>query len=137
MVAASEWLPAFELTRIVRKNTVEVKETMKRMRTARASTCYRLFDSLGNLPSSGEPVLVLDFLHTFYDADILLRTRLLKLRECCRELKRLAFYRSVIVLTQEKPVEDYGKFLPALISVADRTIHIEPELEPLKQPTLF
>jgi hypothetical protein len=137
VVAASEWLPAFELTRIVRRNTIEVREVMNRMRTARASTCYRLFDSLANLPISGEPVLVIDFLHNFYDDDIPLRTRFFKLRECCRELKRLAFYRSIIVLTQELPVEDYEKFLPALFSIADRTIHIDEELDQVKQPALF
>ena len=101
VVSGSEWLPAFELTRILRKRTLEVKETLNRLYTVRASTCYRLLDSLANIPSNGEPILVLDFLHTFYDPDVPLRVRFYKLRECCRHLKRLAFYRPVIVMTQE------------------------------------
>ena len=137
VVAGSEWLPAYDLTRILRRKTLEVREILNRLYTVRASTCYRLLDSLANIPSNGEPILVLDFLHTFYDPDVRLHVRLLKLRECCRELKRLAFYRPVVVITRELPVEDYQKFSPALHSVADRIFTLEPELEPISQPALF
>ena len=137
VVAGSEWLPAFELTRIVRKNTLKVKQTLNRLQTARTSTCYRLFDSLANLQPNGEHVLVLDFLHTFYDNDIPLPVRFLKLRQCCQELKRLAFYRPVVVLTQGNPVEDCEDFFPILCSVADKTFTLETESEPFQQPVLF
>jgi hypothetical protein len=137
VVSGDEWLPAFVLPRIVRGQTTQVKEIMDRLYTVRASTCYRLFDSLANMPSKGEPVLVLDFLHTFYDEDISLYVRLFRLRECCRELARLAFYRPIIVMTQEMEAVDYEKFIPALSTVADRTLTLEPELEQIKQPALF
>jgi hypothetical protein len=137
VISGSEWLPAFELTRILRSRTLEVKETLNHLYTVRASTCYRLFDSLANIPSSGEPILLLDVLHTFYDEDIPLRVRLFKLRECCRQLKRLAIYRPVLVTTQEMPVEDYEKFIPALRSIADRTLTLEPDLDQIEQPALF
>jgi hypothetical protein len=137
VVAASEWLPAFELTRIIRKNTIDVKQTLNRLRTARASTCYRLFDSLANLPLNGEPILVLDFLHTFYDDDIPLPIRSFKLRQCCQELKRLAFYRPVVVITQQLVVENCEEFIPNLSSVADKTFSIESEIAPVHQPALF
>lgn len=137
VISGSEWLPAFELTRILRSRTREVKEILNRLYTVRASTCYRLFDSLANIPSNGEPILLLDILHTFYDEDIPLRVRLFKLRECCRQLKRLALHRPVLVMTQEMPVEDYEKFIPALRSIADRMLTLEPDLEQIKQPALF
>jgi hypothetical protein len=137
IVSGDEWLPSFTLPRMIRGQTTEVKEIMNRLRTVRASTCYRLFDSLVNIPLQGEPILVTDFLHTFYDADIHLRTRLFRLRECCRELKRLAFYRPVIVMTQEMEGEDYEKFIPALLSIADKTFTIESEPKQIKQPVLF
>jgi len=137
VISASEWLPAYELTRTIRKGTLEVRETLNRLYTVRASTCYRLLDSLANIPTNGEPILVIDFLHTFYDDDIPLRVRFYKLRECCRQLKRLALYRPVVVMTQELPVEDYEKFAPALHSIADKTFTIEPELEQTPQATLF
>jgi hypothetical protein len=137
VVSASEWLPAYELTRLIRKRTLEVRETLNSLYTVRASTCYRLLDSLANIPLNGEPILVIDFLHTFYNPDIPLRVRFHKLRECCRQLKRLALYRPVVVMTQELPAEEYEKFAPALYSIADKTFTIEPELEQTLQATLF
>jgi hypothetical protein len=137
VLSGDEWLPAFALPRLLREQTTRLKEIMSRLYTVRASTCHRLFDSLANIPSKGEPVLVLDFLHTFYETDIPLRVRLFRLRECCRELKRLAFYRPVILMTQEMAEEDYEKFSPALCSIADRIFTLEPEFEQTKQPALF
>jgi hypothetical protein len=137
VVSGDEWLPAFALPRIIRRRTTQIKEIMGRLRTVRASTCYRLWDSLASIPSKGEPILVMDFLHTLYDEDILLRTRLFRLRECCRELKRLAFYRPVIVITQEMEGEDYEKFTPALFPIVDKTYTLEPELEQISQPALL
>jgi hypothetical protein len=137
VVSGDEWLPAFALPRILRGHTTEIQEILGRLYTVRASTCYRLFDSLAGISLKGEPILVMDFLHTFYDSDIPWRTRLFKLRECCRELKRLTVYRPVIVMTQEMEAEDYEKFIPALCSIADTTIHLDPELEPIGQPVLF
>jgi hypothetical protein len=137
VVSGDEWLPSFALPRILRKHTTEIKKILGRLYTARASTCYRLFDSLAGIPLKGEPILVLDFLHTFYDSDIPLRVRLFKLRECCRELKRLAFYRPVIVMTQELEGEEYKKFIPALCSITEKIVILDPELEPIQQPALF
>ena len=137
VVSGDEWLPSFMLPRLIRGRTTEIITMMNRLRTVRASTCYRLWDSLANISSKGEPILVIDFLHTFYDSDIPLRTRLFRLRECCRELKRLAFYRAVIVMTQEAEAEDYEKFIPALCPIADRIFTLESEVETIRQPVLF
>jgi hypothetical protein len=137
IVSGDEWLPAFDLPRLIREHTAEIRLIMSHLYSVRASTCYRLFDSLANIPSKGEPVLVTDFLHTFYDSDIPLRTRLFRLRECCRELKRLAFYRPVIVMIQEMEGEDYEKFTPALFPISDKTFTLAPEREQIKQPELF
>ena len=137
VVSGNEWLPSFSLPHIIRRRTTDVKAILNHLYGVRASTCYRLYDSLANLPSNGEPVLVMDFLHTFYDDDIPLRTRLFRLRECCRELKRLAFYRPVIVMTQEKEGGEYEKFMPALQPIADKMFTLEPEMEHIDQPVLF
>ena len=137
VLSGDEWLPSFILPRMLRGRTTEIKTITGRLRMVRASTCYRLFDSLASTDSKGEPILMMDFLHTFYDDDIPLRTRLFKLRECCRELMRLAFYRPVIVMTQEREGEEYEKFLPALSPLADKTLTLEQELEPIRQTALF
>lgn len=137
VISGDEWLPSFALPRMIREQTTEIKAITSRLRSVRASTCYRLFDSLANISSKGEPILVMDFLHTFYDSNVALRTRLFRLRECCRELKRLAFYRPVIVMTQEREGEDYEKFIPALCPIADEIFTLELESDPVKQPVLF
>jgi len=137
VISGDEWLPSFELPRIIRSRTRQIKEIIGRLYTVRASTCYRLWDSLANIPSKGEPILVLEFLHTFYDKDIPLHTRLFRLRECCRELTRLAFHRPVIVMTQQMEGEDYEKFIPALAPIAHKTFTLESELEQIKQSALF
>jgi hypothetical protein len=137
IVSGDEWLPAFELPQRLREHTSDIKAVLDRLHAARASTCYRLLDVLATIPSQGEPVLVLEFLDTFYDADIPLRTRLFCLRECCRELKRLAFYRPVIVMIQEHAAEEYEKFIPALLPLADQTFTLEPDHERINQPALF
>ena len=137
VVSGDEWLPDFALSRIIYSQTIQIKEVANRLRTVRASTCYRLWDSLASISSKGEPILVLEFLHTFYDANIPIYTRLFRLRECCRELARLAFYRPVIVMTRIIDSQDYEKFIPALSPIANQTFTLEPEVEQIKQPALF
>jgi len=137
VISGDEWLPSFNLPRVIRAHTAEIKRVMACLYTARACTCHRLFDSLASIPVTGEPILVLDLLHTFYDADVPLRVRLFRLRECCRELRRLALYRPVIVMTQEMAAEDYEKFIPALYSISDTILSLDPELEQIKQSALF
>jgi len=137
VVSGDEWLPDFALSRIVYKQTIQIKEVLKHLRTVRASTSFRLWDSLASIQPKGEPILVLEFLHTFYDANIPLYTRLFRLRESCRELARLAFYRPVIVMTRIMESEDYEKFIPALSPIANQTFTLETEVEQIKQPVLF
>jgi hypothetical protein len=137
VVSGDEWLPAYELSRMVRAQTTKIREVMNRLRSVRASTCFRLFDSLASIPSNGEPILALELLHTFYDSDISLSTRLLRLRQCCQELKRLAFYRPVIAMIREIESEDYETFYSILSPITDRTVTLGTEVEPFKQPALF
>jgi hypothetical protein len=137
VIAGSEWLPAFTLPRLVREKTPQVKSVLSRLYTARASTCYRLLDSLASTASVGEPILIVDFLHTFYDEDIPYPVRVYKLRKCCDELNRLAFYRPVIVITQQMQCEKHEGFSQILCSVAKQTLYLESEPEQIPQPALF
>lgn len=137
IVLGDRWFPSLVLPRIIRTHTIDIKAVLSRLYIVRVSTCYRLFYSLANIPSKGEPILILDFLHTFYDNNIPLRTRFFKLRGCCRELKRLAFYRQVIVITQEMEGENYEKFIPALYTIANKTFTLGTKCEQFKQAVLF
>jgi len=138
VVAGSGWLPTSELTDLLCKTASDVTSVLNRLYTSRASTCYQLFDELGSRRSNGEPILVLDFLHTFYDSDIPLPVRLFKLKQCCRELTRLAFYRPVSVIAQDIHTENSSDdFLSVLTSVADKTFSLEAQFEPVNQAVLF
>jgi hypothetical protein len=137
VIAGSEWLPAFALPRLVRRRTTRIKETLSRLYTARVSTCYRLLDSLASTASMGEPILVLDFLHTFYDKDIPYLVRSYKLRKCYDELSRLAFYRPVIVMTQQMQCEEHEAFFHSLSLIASKTFYLESTPETTSQPALF
>lgn len=137
VISGNEWLPAYELARTLRRHTLKVSEALNRLTTARASTCYRLLDSLANIPSKGEPLLVLDLLHNFYDPDIPLRVRMHTLRECTRELERLAFQRPVVVMTQELAAPEYEQLMQILLPIADKIFRLEAQAEASQQPALF
>jgi hypothetical protein len=137
ILAADEWLPGFPLPRIIRGHTTEVKELTSRLRTVRASTSLRLLNSLSTIPPAGEPLLVLDFLHTFYDANVRLSLRFRTLRQCCNHLQRIALQRPVIILTQEMSGQEYEQFIPLVQRIAKRTLYLEPSVELVSQPVLL
>ena len=132
VLAGSDWLPSYALTRIIRHRTHQVKQTLNRIHTARAFTCYQLLDLIANLRSDEEPLLILDFLNTFQDDDIPLPVRFRVLRQCCEHLQRLAFRKPVIVLTWNAE-----SFLSILQHSADEVLYIETEPEQVCQPVLF
>ena len=90
ILAGSDWLPGDRLTRSLRRETVDVKQVLEHVRLARAFTCYQLANLLAEMKPDGAPLLVLDFLHTFYSPDLPLPVRFKVLKECCQSLQRLA-----------------------------------------------
>jgi len=130
LVAADEWLPGFLLPRIMRGHTTEIKELTSRLRTVCASTSLRLLDSLSNISAAGEPILVLDFLNTFYDPNMRLSLRFRVLRQCCNHLKRIALHRPIMIMTQEMSGQEYEQFLQILCGIAQKTLYLEPAPEP-------
>lgn len=138
-ISAGEWFPSFILSRTIRRRGGNAGEIAGRLRLARTSTCHRLLDTLSNLPSGGETILVIDFLDNFYNPDVPLSTRFFELRQCCRHLKQSAFFNPVVIVTQEIPTEDYKRFSPILRGIADRAVCLERETGPGPdtQPTLL
>ena len=137
VLAGSDWLPGYGLTRLIRRRTPEVKQTLKHVRMARAFTCYQLLDLIAGIRPDEEPLLILDFLNTFHNDDIPLPVRFRVLRQCCGYLQSLAFRKPVAVLVQEWQAEDYGAFLSILVGSADEVLHIESEPARVGQPALF
>jgi hypothetical protein len=137
VVAGCDWLPGYGLTRLIRHKTHEVKQTLNRVRMARAFTCYQLLDLIAGIRPEDEPLLILDFLNTFHNDDIPLPVRFRLLRQCCGHLERLAFRKPVAVLVQKQPIEDYAALYSILAQSADEILRMEPEPERACQPALF
>jgi hypothetical protein len=70
-------------------------------------------------------MLVLDFLHHFYNPDLDLSLRQRVLEECCRHLGRLSHSRQIIVLVQRLTVDEYQNFFFMIASIADEILEAE------------
>ena len=137
VLAGSDWLPSYGLTRLIRHRTHEVRQTLNHIRMARAFTCYQLLDLIANLRPDEEPLLILDFLNTFLNDDIPLPVRFRVLRQCCGHLQRLAFRKPVVIFVQGLKTENDEAFLAILTGSADEVLRIETEPERVCQPALF
>ena len=126
LIAAGEWLPdQNRLRRTLRRHTVAVKETLDHPILARPFTCFQLRDQLEGAGSQNRLMLILDFLHHFYNPDLDLSLRQRVLEQCCQHLGRLSRSGHVIVLVQHLPVDEYQKFFPMIASVADEILEAE------------
>jgi len=138
LMAGSDWVPAYALTRSIRRQTVHIREVMNGLRLARAFTCYQMLALLESAPPDHDPLLVLDVMNTFFDQDIPLETRSRTFGRCCRHLQRLAVYRPVAVIAQKKlPLSDFQEFEAQLAAITDQVVYMEAALERVLQPALF
>ncbi len=139
LIAGGDWLPDYDDVRYsVFRYTNAVNETLDKLSLVRARTCFQLLALLKDADRQKKPVLILDFLHHFYNEDVELLTREEILEQCCRYTKRLALSNHVAVLLQNLATEDYRRFFPVLAAVADEIISVEKNAETeVSQGTLF
>ena len=69
-IAGGEWIPTYALVQSIRRRTPEVQQVLGRVRLARPFTCYQVLDLLEEIRPERDPILILDFLHHFYNPDI-------------------------------------------------------------------
>ncbi len=123
LIAAGEWLPGHDDLRYsVYRHTVAIDETLDNLLLARPFTCLQLLDLLIEADRQNKPVLILDFLHLFYSADIDLSLRYSTLEQCCQYTQRLSFSNPIVVLVPDLATEDYRRFFPFIASIADEVI---------------
>src|SRR5215216_6086317 len=140
LIAAGEWMPQHdELRYSVYKHTVVFDEALDRIILSRPFTCLQLLDLLMEADQQNNPVLILDFLHLFYNPDVDLSLRHSTLEECCRYLKRLSFSNPVAVLVPDLAVEEYRRFFPLMAAIADEIIEqkIPSSADVFQQGVLF
>lgn len=137
-IAGGEWLPTYALVHAIRRQTPDIHQVLGRVRLARPFTCYQVLDLLEETRPERDPILVLDFLHHFYNPDLQPDVRQRVLEQCCRHLQRLALSRGLIVFTERLETEEYARFFPLVAAVADDILHTEamPEAEELQLPLL-
>ncbi len=130
-IAGGEWIPTYALVQSIRRRTPDVQQILGRVRLARPFTCYQVLDLLEEVRPESDPILVLDFLHHFYNPDIQPTVRQRVLEHCCRHLQRLALSRPLIVFVQQMRTEEYGQFFPLVAAAADEILQTDemPEAE--------
>jgi hypothetical protein len=126
LIAAGEWFPDHDDVRYsVFRHTNAVNEKLKNLILARARTCMQLLDLLMEADKQNRPVLILDFLHLFYDEDVELSVRDRILDQCCQYTKWLSLSNPVAVLVPKlSSKEDFRRFFPLLAAIADEIIPV-------------
>jgi hypothetical protein len=126
LIAAGEWMPDHDdLRYAVYRHTVNFDKALDNLILARPFTCLQLLDLLIEADRQNKPVLILDFLHLFYDADVDLSLRESALEQCCQYTKRLSFSNPVVVHVPSLAVEEYQRFFPFIASIADEMIEVQ------------
>ena len=105
---------ALFVARYIRRQTVQLDETLNRILLARAFTCYQMVTLLEETAVSPAPILVLDLLATFGDESIDLGESVRLLRLAIVQLQRLCHLAPVVVSIRPFPQQQ-----------TDRTILME------------
>lgn len=139
VIAAGDWFVDHDdLRYAVFRFTNAFDEILDRLRLVRARTCFQLLDLLEKAEKENKPVLILDPLHHFFNADVKLSVRNQIFEQCCQWIKRLSSSNYVAVLVPKLDTDDHKRFFPLLAAVADEVIPVEEatEIEP-SQDLLF
>ena len=130
---------ALYVARYVRRQTVQLTETLNRIQLARAFTCYQVVTLLEQTAVSAQPTLILDLLATFYDESVELQEAHRLLRQVVCHLHRLRRLAPVIVSLRPPPAQqpDRAGLHHPLEKIADHLLIREAVETAVHQPTLF
>ncbi len=87
----------YELARCLRQITTDVQCALHRISLSRVFTCYQMETLLIQTTFSKNPVLVLDFLATFYDQSVPAAERRRLLYSCVNRLKQISQQAPLVV----------------------------------------
>jgi hypothetical protein len=137
VIAGGEWLPGYTLALCLRARTLQVKQALDHVILTRPFTCYQVLDLLINTRPGNEPLLILDFLHHFYNDDVDLPVRLRVFEQSCKYLEQLSLFRTVLVFAERLSVPLYQHFFSILASLADETFQMEEPASESAQLAFF
>lgn len=110
----------YSLARALRRTTPDIAAPMHNVLLSRAFTCYQMAALCGEEEFAAHPILVLDFLATFYDQDVRAAERRRLLNACLRRLKLLSKNAPVAVWVRQRstiPQEALG-YLDIVLAAA-------------------
>jgi hypothetical protein len=118
-IAAGEWLPNHdELRYSVFRYTTAFDDALENLTLSRPFTCLQFLDLLMAADEQNKPILILDYLHLFYDADVDLALRYSTLDKCCHYTRSLSFTHLVAMIVPTLVADDYRRFFPFVASMA-------------------
>jgi hypothetical protein len=130
----------YMLSRALRRQVVDITPALKRVFLARVFTCYQMQTLLSEGDFSDRPVLVLDFLSTFYDQGVRVADRRRLLRESLGRLNQLSRRVPVAVWVRQRSVvpEEALSFLSLVRGSAGQVWMPEPRpAAPVQQLSLI
>jgi len=131
---------AYPLARYLRRQTQDVAGMMSRVLLSRVFTCYQMAALSTEGTFAPYPLLMLDFLATFYDQGVRVSDRRRLLRLCLQRLDQLSRCAPVLVWVRQRAVipEDAVNFLEIVQAFAGQIWQPEkPALVAPRQPSLF
>jgi hypothetical protein len=130
----------YRLARSLHRQTAGVEAVMKRIMLSRAFTCYQVETLLCEEAFAIQPILVLDFLATFYDQNVRAAERRRLLNLCVRRLQELGQRAPVGVWVRQRALipEESAGYLQVVQNACGQVW--QPERLPAPaacQPALF
>jgi hypothetical protein len=113
-------------------------EIIDRIKIQRAFICHEAVKLLEQTPIGKTPILILDFLSTFYDENVRMSTRKFLLENSLRHFHRLSFGAGLAVSVYLPPASDEAIYLfERLQSAAPRVLTYESSSNTSSQLSLF
>ena len=113
-------------------------EIIDRIRVQRAFICYEAVKLLERTPAGRTPVLILDFLSTFYDENVRLDARKFLLENSLHHFQRLCHGAGLVVSASLPPASPEALYLfERLRSAASQTLAYDPPVKTSSQLSFF
>lgn len=115
-----------------------MSRALARISLARAFTCYQMASMLEQAPAAPVPMLVIDFLDTFYDQSVPLVERRRLLGRCLERLQDLSLRAAVVIsLRPPRPPQTDPTGLQQAVQAAADQVWFQEELQPVAPLRLF
>jgi hypothetical protein len=131
----------YTLARALRRHTDDIAAPMRRVMLSRAFTCYQVAAMLAESDFTAHPVLILDFLATFYDQSVNIADRRRLLSGSIRRLRAVSQHTPLVIWVRQRSAipQEALPFLDVLQAAAGQ-VWVPPRMPSLpvpRQPPLF